>query len=160
MPLQLRLVLPTPAVARAALQQPNGPAVLRDQLASLSLAPQGSALVLGIAHVPCQTETYWALRPLHPPAAIVRSNRQPVCPSHPQGSNPVLGIVHVPCQAKTYWALQGRGAYCRSAEGQKRLQAAEFGLTDPGLVVVGSASHGSPLMQVRFESILNAFRYI
>lgn len=60
-----------------------------------------------------------------------------------QGSTPVLGVVHVPCQGKTYWAVKGKGAYVREGQQQRRIECAEFGLEDPNLLIVGSASHAS-----------------
>jgi 3'-phosphoadenosine 5'-phosphosulfate (PAPS) 3'-phosphatase len=57
----------------------------------------------------------------------------------------VLGVVHVPVSGKTYYAVAGKGAYVRDAEGNtKQIHAKEFSISDPGLVLVGSASHANP----------------
>lgn len=69
--------------------------------------------------------------PLHPRSVHVR-----------QGSTPVLGVVHVPVSGKTYYAVAGKGAYVQSADGSAQpIQCQEFAITDPGLTLVGSASH-------------------
>jgi hypothetical protein len=57
----------------------------------------------------------------------------------------VLGVVHVPVSGKTYYAVAGKGAYVRDADGStKQIHAKEFSVSDPGLVLVGSASHANP----------------
>lgn len=62
-----------------------------------------------------------------------------------QDKVPVLGVVHVPVTGKTYYAVAGKGAFVRDAEGATRqIHCKEFAITDPGLVVVGSASHANP----------------
>jgi 3'(2'), 5'-bisphosphate nucleotidase len=62
-----------------------------------------------------------------------------------QGSTAVLGVVHVPVSGKTYYAVAGKGAYVRDADGStKQIHAKEFAVSDPGLVLVGSASHANP----------------
>jgi len=71
-----------------------------------------------------------------------------------QGSTPVLGVVQVPATGKVYWAAKGQGAWVKggpSSESQnqpqtptsKRLQAALYEPSAPGLTIVGSSSHWS-----------------
>lgn len=85
---------------------------------------------------------------MYPPAvgqAVPRAptSNQP-CPALLllQGNTPVLGVVHVPVSGKTYYAVAGKGAFVRDAAGgTTALQCKEFDITDPNLVLVGSASH-------------------
>lgn len=54
-------------------------------------------------------------------------------------------MVHVPVSGKTYYAVAGKGAYVRDAEGNtKPIKAKEFSVDEPGLILVGSASHANP----------------
>lgn len=48
-------------------------------------------------------------------------------------------------QGKVYWAVAGKGAWAREspASPPRQLHCATFRETDPGLVIVGSASHAS-----------------
>lgn len=55
-------------------------------------------------------------------------------------------------QGKTYWAVKGKGAWLRNAEGQKRIQCAEFGFEDPGLKICASASHLNKETEVGWPS--------
>lgn len=57
----------------------------------------------------------------------------------------MLGVVHVPVTGKTYYAVAGKGAYLREADGSSRqIRCKEFAIGQPGLEVVGSASHANP----------------
>ena len=48
-------------------------------------------------------------------------------------------------QNRTHWAVEGRGAWLREGDAaDTRLQCATFRDSDPGLVLVGSASHNTP----------------
>lgn len=65
----------------------------------------------------------------------------------------MLGVVQVPATGKVYWAAKGHGAWVKdgpSGESQsqqtpkpKRLQAARYDPSAPGLTIVGSSSHRS-----------------
>jgi fructose-1,6-bisphosphatase/inositol monophosphatase family enzyme len=62
-----------------------------------------------------------------------------------QDKAPVLGVVHVPVTGQTYYAVAGKGAYLREADGSSRqIHCKEFAIGQPGLEVVGSASHANP----------------
>ncbi|KAG2426532.1 hypothetical protein HXX76_011757 [Chlamydomonas incerta] len=85
---------------------------------------------------------YWLVDPLDGTKEFLKRNGQfTVNIALMCGSAPVMGVVDVPCQGKTYWAVKGKGAWLRSAEGQRRIQAAEFAFDDKGLKVVASSSH-------------------
>lgn len=65
-----------------------------------------------------------------------------------EGGHPVLGVVAVPVDGTVYWAAKGQGAFVqRAGHEAQQLQCAEVDLTQPGLVVVASASHLTPETQ-------------
>jgi 3'-phosphoadenosine 5'-phosphosulfate (PAPS) 3'-phosphatase len=69
----------------------------------------------------------------------------------------VLGVVHVPVTGKTYYAVLGKGAFVRDAQGTTQaIQAKEFAFDEPGLVLVGSASHANPTNNSGVASALPA----
>lgn len=85
---------------------------------------------------------FWLVDPLDGTKEFLKRNGQfTVNIALIHKDSPVLGVVNVPCLGKTYWAVKGKGAWLRSANGQQRIQAAEFGLEDSGLKIVGSSSH-------------------
>lgn len=50
-------------------------------------------------------------------------------------------------QNKVYWACRGQGAFIHENGTDRRIRAASFKLSDPGLRLVGSSSHNSPATQ-------------
>ena len=62
-----------------------------------------------------------------------------------EGDTPVLGVVQVPATGKVYWAAKGQGAFMKDGPGKepKAIHAAKFTMSEPGLTLVGSASHNS-----------------
>ncbi|KAL6769422.1 hypothetical protein ACKKBG_A30950 [Auxenochlorella protothecoides x Auxenochlorella symbiontica] len=88
----------------------------------------------------------WCVDPLDGTKEFLKRNGQfTVNIALLQGAKPVLGVVHVPVQGKVYWAVAGKGAWAREspASPPRQLHCATFRETDPGLVIVGSASHAS-----------------
>lgn len=101
-------------------------------------------------------EYYWCVDPLDGTKEFLKRNGEfTVNIALMFHGQPVLGVVHVPCTGKTYWAVKDKGAWKRHGTGpgapQERLQAASFGLRDPGLVVVGSSSHPSKATEELIE---------
>eukprot|EP00879_Flechtneria_rotunda_P030563 GHRR01033212.1.p1 GENE.GHRR01033212.1~~GHRR01033212.1.p1 ORF type:complete len:257 (+),score=66.38 GHRR01033212.1:245-1015(+) len=96
----------------------------------------------------------WVVDPLDGTKEFIKRNGEfTVMIGLVQGSAPVLGVVHVPVTGKTYYAVSGKGAYVRTAEGvTKQIHAKDFSLGEPGLKLVGSASHGGqPALQEFIE---------
>lgn len=56
----------------------------------------------------------------------------------------VMGVVHTPCQGRTHWATLHQGAFVQEKDGTVApIHCKPFHLSDRGLVLVGSNSHGS-----------------
>lgn len=133
----------------------NSPLTMADLAANTIIC---NALVRLAPHVPIVSEEnkqvdpsvrqkyqyWWCVDPLDGTKEFIKRNGQfTVNIALIRGQVPVLGVVHVPVTGKTYWAADGQGAHTRDASGDRRIHAAQFSLSDPGLTLVGSASHAA-----------------
>lgn len=85
----------------------------------------------------------WCVDPLDGTKEFIKRNGQfTVNIALLKGSRPVLGVVAVHVDGTIYWAAKGQGAYVqRMGQEAQRMMCSVCDLSQPGLVVVGSASH-------------------
>lgn len=87
----------------------------------------------------------WCVDPLDGTKEFLRRNGQfTVNIALIHGNKVVMGVVHTPCQGRTHWATLHQGAFVQEEDGTVApIHCAPFHLSDRGLVLVGSNSHGS-----------------
>ncbi|KDD76927.1 inositol monophosphatase [Helicosporidium sp. ATCC 50920] len=90
----------------------------------------------------------WCVDPLDGTKEFLKRNGQfTVNIALLEDDTPIMGVVQIPVENKVYWACRGQGAFIHENGTDRRIRAASFKLSDPGLRLVGSSSHNSPATQ-------------
>jgi 3'(2'), 5'-bisphosphate nucleotidase len=100
-----------------------------------------------------QWPRYWLVDPLDGTREFVSRNGEfTVNIALVDDGRPVFGVVHVPVTGLTYWGAAGCGAHRDSpGEPRRRLRVRTSGSSP--LRVVGSRSHGNPVLMQRLERL-------
>lgn len=87
-------------------------------------------------------QRYWIVDPLDGTKEFIRRNGDfCINIALAEGDEAVLGLVYAPVSGQCFWAVRGHGAFEASAEGDRRLECARFGMEEAGLRVLSSRSH-------------------
>jgi 3'(2'), 5'-bisphosphate nucleotidase len=90
---------------------------------------------------------YWLVDPLDGTKEFVSRNGEfTVNIALIEGHRPVMGVVHIPVSDTTYSGVVGQGAW-REANDRGRFPISVRRVARPPLRVVGSRSHGNPLLE-------------
>jgi 3'(2'), 5'-bisphosphate nucleotidase len=96
---------------------------------------------------------YWLVDPLDGTKEFVSRNGEfTVNIALISGHRPVLGVVHIPVSDTTYLGLPGLGAW-RESNQRARLRIGVRAIAATPLRVLGSRSHGNPLLAQRLQAM-------
>ncbi|HMA10506.1 MAG TPA: 3'(2'),5'-bisphosphate nucleotidase CysQ, partial [Steroidobacteraceae bacterium] len=98
-------------------------------------------------------DRYWLVDPLDGTKEFISRNGEfTVNIALIEDHRPVLGVVHIPVSDTTYSGIPGRGAW-REANDRGRLPIGVRRVVRPPLRVVGSRSHGNPLLATALAAL-------
>jgi 3'(2'),5'-bisphosphate nucleotidase len=89
---------------------------------------------------------FWCVDPLDGTKEFIKRNGQfTVNIALIEGDTPIMGVVQIPVSGKVYYAAKGQGAFVKEGRSSnpQQIRAASFSMDDPGLTLVGSATHST-----------------